>query len=175
MVLQTIFDTKVHRAFGFSKKKHGKLLLTKKCDTFLENKSLSELYRYLFVNYTRKFNWGYNDLYPEAWIIQGGFPFSLFLVQKYGAEKRNVKFYADKFLQAFPLVMRTVPDSDSFTNEENFQRCYSLRTFDRFLKRFGLIDIIGRENSFSKDYYIIKKALIDDLISWRHNDNPDFS
>jgi hypothetical protein len=86
----------------FTVKKHGTISLTNKCEEYLDKKSASELYQYLFTIYTTRFNWGYSDLYPEAWIIQGGFGFSIFLAQKYGDKTREMKFYSDKYLRAFP-------------------------------------------------------------------------
>jgi len=90
----------------FTRKKHGTISLTNKCKEYLDKKSASELYQYLFTTYSTRFNWGYGDLYPEAWIIQGGFGFSIFLTQKYGDKAREMKFYSDKYLRAFPSAIR---------------------------------------------------------------------
>lgn len=152
---------------GFTKKEHGKILLTKKCKKYLGLKSASGLYQYLFSTYTTKFNWRYSDYYPESWIVQGGFGFSIFLVQKYGDKAREIKFYSDKYLRAFPYVMRDFPDTEYSTGEKQFQRCYYLRVFERFLKRFGLIEIEERANFLSDNQAIIKKELINHVIEWK--------
>lgn len=152
---------------GLTKKEHGKITTTKRCMNYLESKSSSDLYLYLFSTYTRKFNWGFNDLYPDAWIIQGGFGFSIFLVQKYGDKAREMKFYSDKYLRAFPIAMRDFPDAQYSTGEEQFQRCYYIRVFERFLKRFGLINIEEQGDFLSKNQTIIKKELIDQVIRWK--------
>lgn len=152
----------------FTRKKQGRISLTKKCEEYLNKKSASELYQYLFTAYSTKFNWGYNDLYPEAWIIQGGFGFSIFLVQKYGDKAREMKFYSDKYLRAFPLAIREFHDTEYSTGEEQFQRCFYLRVFKRFLKRFGLIEIEERGDFLSNNQTIIKKELIDHAIKWKN-------
>ena len=151
---------------GFTKKKHGTKSLTNKCEKYLEEKSPSELYRYLFTIYTTRFNWGYFDLYPESTIIQGGFGFSIFLVQKYGNKPREIRFYSDKYLRAFPIVMGDFPDTSYSSGEKEFQRCYYVRVFERFLKRFGLIEIVEGD-ILSDNQTIIKKELIDQLIKWK--------
>ncbi len=134
---------------------------------YLESKSSSDFYRYLFSTYTRKFNWGYSDLYPDVWIIQGGFGFSIFLVKRYGDKPKEMKFYSDKYLRAFPSVMRDFPDQEYSTGEKQFQRCYSIRVFERFLKRFGLIEIEEKGDFPSKTQIIMKKELIDQIIKWK--------
>lgn len=150
----------------FTRKKNGTISLTNKCIEYLDKKSTSELYQYLFTNYSTRFNWGYSDLYPESRIIQGGFGFSIFLVQKYGDKPREIKFYSDKYLRAFPSAIRDFPDTEYSTSEERFQRCYYLRVFKRFLKRFGLIEV--EEGDFlSNNQIISRKELIDHVIKWK--------
>ena len=148
----------------FTRKKHGTISLTNKCKEYLDKKSASELYQYLFTTYSTRFNWGFADLYPEAWIIQGGFGFSIFLVQKYGDKAREVKFYSDKYLRAFPSAIRDFHDTEYSTSEVQFQRCFYLRVFKRFLKRFGLIEIEEKGDFLSNNQTIIKKELIDHVI-----------
>lgn len=155
------------KLIGFTKERQGKLSLTKKYEKYLDCKSTSEMFLYLFRNFTRKFNWGYSDFYPESWIIQSGFGFSIFLVQKYGDKPREIKFYIDKYLRAFPSVMRDFPDTKYSTGEKDFQRCYRVRVFRRFLKRFGFIELKGEDSLFTDDFLIVKKELVDQVIKWR--------
>ena len=154
------------QSIGFTKKKHGTISLTNKCKEYLDKKSASELYQYLFTTYSTRFNWGYSDLYPEAWIIQGGFGFSIFLIQKYGDQAKGMKFYSDKYLRAFPSVLSEFPNTEYSTGEERFQRCYYLRVFKRFLNRFGLIEI-EEGDLLSDNQIILKKELIDHVIKWK--------
>lgn len=155
------------RLVGFTRKKHGTLSLTNKYEKYLETKSKSEIYQYMFSTYATKFNWAYSDLYPDGWIIQAGFGFSIFLVQKYGDEPREMKFYSDKYLRAFPNAMKVFPGAKVFTDEKAFQDCYYIRVFERFMKRFGLIEIIEDDDFLSGNHTIVKKELIDQAIGWK--------
>jgi len=152
---------------GFTKKVYGKKSLTKKGNKLLALKSSYQIYRNIFLTYTRKFNWGYFDLYPEASIIQNGFGFSIFLVQKYGDEPKESEFYSNKFLAAFPITIDQFSDTPYFTKKKQYKQCYYIRTFDRFLYRFGLIDIEKKGKFPSEQRFIMKKDLLDILIKWK--------
>ena len=152
---------------GFTKKVYGKKSLTKKCNKLLASESPYQIYRDLFLTYTRKLNWGYFDAYPEASIIQNGFGFSIFLVQKYGDKPKEGKSYSNKFLRAFPMTIDGFSDNPYFTGKSRYETCYYLRTFDRFLYRFGLIDIEKKGKFPSEQRFIIKKDLLDILIKWQ--------
>ncbi|MFV1950446.1 MAG: hypothetical protein ACC630_00605 [Nitrospinota bacterium] len=152
---------------GFTKKVHGEKTLTNKCIKLLELESSYELYRNIFLAYTGKFNWGYSDLYPESWIIQGGFGFSIFLVQKYGDKARDISFYSEKFLGAFPITIHEFSDNPYFSREHQFQNCYYIRMFERFLYIFGLIDMERKGKFPSEERIIKKKKLLDQIIKWK--------
>jgi len=150
---------------GFTRKKHGKLFLTRKCKTYLYKKSASEIYKYIFISYAKKFNWAYDDYGSESWIMQAGF--SIFLVQKYGDKLRKIKFYVDKFEHAFPSVMFDFHDTRHSNAEEEFRIYYYMRTFKDFLKRFGLIEIGNERDYYSGTQNIKKTVLLDQLIKWK--------
>lgn len=152
---------------GFTKKIHGKKSLTKRCKKLLVFESSYQIYRDIFLTYTRKFNWGYFDLYPQSSIIQNGFGFSIFLVQKYGGKPKEGEFYSNKFLRAFPVTIDEFSDNPYCTEKERYEKCYYIRTFDRFLYRFGLIDIEKKGKFPSEQRFIIKKDLFDILIKWK--------
>lgn len=155
------------RLCGLTRKYGGKIRTTKKCRTVLDQNAHPKLFQELFTNFTRKFNWGYPDRYPDAWIIQGGFGFSILLVQRYGDVPREVKFYAKKFLQAFPSVLEEFPGDEYFPSEDNFTWCYYIRGFERFLKRFGLIEIQKTDDFSPELYRITKNKIIDKIITWK--------
>ncbi len=152
---------------GFTKKVQGKKSLTKKCNKLLAFESSYQIYRNIFLTYIRKFNWGYSDLYPEASIIQKGFGFLIFLVQKYGDKPKESEFYSNKFLRAFPITINEFSDNPYFTGKDQYKKCYYIRTFDRFLYRFGLIDIEKKGKFPSEQRFIMKKDLLDILIKWK--------
>ncbi|MCD4817309.1 MAG: hypothetical protein K8S23_01310 [Candidatus Cloacimonetes bacterium] len=152
---------------GFTKKNHGKKFLTKKCTKKLSLNSSYSIYRDIFLSYIKKFNWGYFDYYPESLIIQNGFGFSMFLVQKYGDKQREVKFYSDKFLRAFPTTINDFSNNTYSTKRKQFDKCYYIRTFERFLYRFGLIHIKKEGKYPSEQRFIMKTDLLDALIKWK--------
>lgn len=153
------------QATGLTKKRYNRISLTEKGKRYLDKELASELYLHLFMNYITKYNWGYADGYPESWIIQGGFGFTIYLVQKYGNEPREVNFYAEKYLKAFPKLMRDFPDEQYSTGLKEFQRCYTVRVFKRFLHKFGLIEVVKKEK-FWESVIIIKRELIDQFVKW---------
>lgn len=152
---------------GYTKKVRGKKSLTKKCHDFLAFKSSYPIYREILLVFIRKFNWGYLDYCPESPIIQQSFGFSLFLAQKYGDKQKNVKFYSDKFLRAFPEIIEEFSDIPYLTKKGLYEKCYYIRVFDRFLERFGLVEIEKSGKFPSEEQFIMKKDLLDSLIKWQ--------
>lgn len=157
------------RLAGFTKKRHGKLTLTDKYKKTFARYSTGELYRYLLEVFTTKYDWGYEDLYDTSPIIQHGFTFSLYLVGKHGGEKREARFYADRFLEAFPMAVGDFGGSVYDSPRERFESCYCLRVLERFMKRFGLIDISveGEPDWELENKMVTKTELFDKLIGWR--------
>ena len=93
----------------------------------------------------------------------------MILLAKYGAAKRIDKFYSDKYFNAFPDLITKIQDLGFETKEESARRCYSIRTFDRFIDYFGLIKI-ETTNRWDTDKFIMKTELFDKLIkSTPHN------
>ncbi len=150
---------------GLTKKRHGAKTLTKRAEKYMD-RPLIDLFHYIFRMYATKFNWAYSDLYPDSWIIQGGFGFSIFLIQKYGEEKREPGFYSDKFLKAFPALIREFPGSSYSSPEKQFHNCYSLRNFERFLLRFGLVEVESDIDRYERKCRVSGTELINELIRW---------
>ena len=123
---------------GLVKKRHKKMSLTKKGKVELNDNF--KLFKSIFTAYTTKFNWAYNDGFGENDIGQLGFGFSLILLNKYGSEKQRNHFYTEKYFKAFPKLLELNEQSG---NDSSY-RCYSVRTFDRFLEYFGFIKIVKK-------------------------------
>ena len=143
-----------------TKKRYGKLTLTKKADKLLADDEA--LLKLLFITFGTKFNWGYFDGYEDENIGRLGFAFSLILVHKYGETKRTSAFYAKRYFKAFPNLFDNMVRPHYSTIERYAYDCYSIRTFDRFLGRFGIIKI--EQEHFLDDTYIVKNELFDKLI-----------
>ncbi|MGM1055354.1 MAG: hypothetical protein ACQEWG_05650 [Bacteroidota bacterium] len=146
---------------GLIKKRKGKISLTKKGEkTILDDFILLTT---ILDTFTGKFNWSYYDGYGENQIGQLGYGFSLILLSKFGKEKRFDSFYAKKYLNAFPQLLDSV--ESSFGTLENYStRCYTTRTFERFLDYFGLIKIEREGKGLDSLKYITKTDLFDRLI-----------
>ena len=125
---------------GLIKKAHGKLSLTKLGEKLLQSENRPELFTKILLSFTRDFNWGFHDGYPNQPIGQLGWAFTLYLLFKYGREPRTVTFYADKYLTAFPVFI-TFFQADFSTPKKLFIQCFHLRTFERFLLWFGFVSV----------------------------------
>jgi len=146
---------------GLVKKRNGKISLTKSSKKMLQDNE--ELLRRIFLIFATKFNWAYYDGYGENQIGQFGYGFSLVLLAKYGEKKRLDSFYAEKYFMAFPGLLDLIePTYGAAGNSAT--RCYSIRTFDRFLDYFGLIKIDREGNWIDSTKHITKTDLFDRLI-----------
>jgi len=153
---------------GLTKKRNGKLSLTKSSKKILEDNE--ELLRQILLTFAIKFNWAYYDGYGENRIGQLGYGFSFILLSKYGHEKLPDSFYAEKYFKAYPQLLGSVePEYD--TLERYTARCYSIRTFERFLDYFGLITIDEERKGFDSIKYITKTDLFDRLIKVQSHNN----
>lgn len=146
---------------GLAKKRLGKFSLTKKGEKILSDDQ--KVFQAILDTFTTKFNWGYFDGYEAPEIGRLGFGFTLVLLAKYGHEKHQDSFYAKKYFNAYPALLDSL-EPDYSTVEEYSTRCYSIRTFERFLDYFGLIEIERVGKGYFKDIYITKTALFDKLI-----------
>jgi len=146
---------------GLAKKRLGKFSLTKKGEKILSDDQ--KLLEAIIDAFTLKFNWGYFDGYEAPEIGRLGFGFTLVLLAKYGHEKQPDSFYAKKYFNAYPALLDSFEPGYS-TVEEYSTRCYSIRTFERFIDYFGLIEIERVGNGYFKDIYITKTDLFDKLI-----------
>lgn len=124
----------------------------------------TKLFKQLFETFCQKFNWAYFDGYESEQIGRMGFGFTLMLLSKYGNVKREDDFYAEKYFNAFPMLMDgIIPTYGTVTNYCN--NCYSIRTFDRFLLHFSLVEI-SEDEKHDAPKYIVKAALFDRLIKF---------
>lgn len=154
---------------GLVKKRNGKMSLTKKGEKIYSNNF--ELLKLILETFGTKFNWAYYDGYGDNQIGQLGFGFSLILLKKYGFEKQLDHFYSNKYFKAFPKFIDNIQSSQFVSSESQLGKCYSLRTFNRFLDYFGLIKIENVNKLWNPDNYIIKTELFDKLIKVRPHNN----
>lgn len=152
---------------GLTKKRNGKLSLTKTGEKIASDNQ--ELFELIFKTMTQKFSWAYYDGYEDQQIGQFGFGFSLILLAKYGAQKRLDYFYSEKYLNAFPQFLESITPTYG-TAEQYAGNCYSIRTFERFMSYFGLVEIEKQGKMLDRKNFIVKTELFDKLIKVRpHN------
>lgn len=143
--------------------KDNKLYLTTKGQEYLENRQ--KFFNDLFENYCLQYNWGYHDRYGDFPIGQFGFGFTFYMLKKFGNEKHPKSFYAEKYIRAFPKMLDQVPESPFSTKEQTLSRCYSVRTFERFLEWFGMVTIEEKEKIFTERNLVMKTGVFDDIVS----------
>jgi hypothetical protein len=131
-------------------KEKGNWILTRKGKKLLTRPG--EMLEILFTAYTDKFAWSYLDRYPSDTAAQVGFGFTLLLLHKYGNKMRDVDFYARKFLTAFPMAIDGFGHPWYADPEDDFNSCYSYRTFDRCLHPFGLVGIKTSGKKYTSTY-----------------------
>jgi len=153
---------------GFTRKKNGKLSLTKNWGERIKSKDRNSLFHKTFETFTQQFYWGYFDGYQGQQTGQFGFAFSLLLLSKYGNTEREDRFYSEKYLKAFPDILMEYPD-ENVTIEPNrqFHRCYSVRTFERFLEHFNLVESrFEGKSRFGSKTFLKKSTIYDSIISF---------
>lgn len=153
---------------GLVKVRKNVMSLTRAGEEMLKDEH-SVLLKLLEV-FMMKYNWSYFDGYSQNNIGRLGAGFTFLLLSRYGDEKRLDRFYAEKYLRAFPALLNEVEEDHFSSPEDVLSRCYSIRTFDRFLYFFGLVDI--DDKGMLKPNYIQKTNLFDKLIKC-HPHNPE--
>jgi len=152
---------------GLVRKYKGKFILGRECRKLLAEGGAPVMYPRLFRAFVGEYNWGYQDRYPDFRIIQQSFPFTLYLLHKYGAEWRPSAFYADCFLRAFPMVLAEIDPSPIGTPEDSAGRCYALRSLERFAEFLGLAEIdLDPDKRFMKEYRLRKLPLLDHIVQF---------
>ena len=161
----------VLRMCGWLKKMKNHFSLTAKGTKLIEQ-GFSGAHFFTLMNvFVRRFNWAFQDRYPQFWIIQGGAVFSLYLLHRKARQFISEKELGDSFIRAFPAVIDEAEVSIPWLPEEEIRHCFSLRFLERFCDYFGLVDIRKeRKGPFKLDLFVKKSAFYDQYINW-----PDIS
>jgi hypothetical protein len=145
---------------GLIKKRNGIITVTKKASSTVDNNKLLPL---IFSTFADKFSWAFFDGYQNESIGQFGWWHSLFLISKYGDIPRNSKYYADKYFEAYPDLLTEKSSDGSNDSIDTNYRCYSVRTFERFLDYFGFTQTTEKK---LLECTVNKTALLDKFISF---------
>ena len=157
----------VLRMAGWIKKEKKKFKLTRKGHDLLENGFSERHFSHLLQIFTRKFNWGFNDLYPEFRIIQDGWLFSLFVLHKKANDFTEDVVISRAFIKAFPEIALEV-DETYVSAVEYITRCYSLRFLERFCEPFGFVTIRRnkKEDSYFERLFVKTTPLLKKYFVW---------
>jgi len=143
---------------SLSKKRKGKLSLTKKGEEFADDGNA--ILKEMFLMLIDKFNWAYFDGFDSENIGKVNPGYSLYLLKKYGDKKRSVNFYADRYFKAFPHLI---------TDGRSPYNAYKVRTFERYFNYFGFVKL--ERERYPNPNFIQKTKFLDSLISYNLDDN----
>lgn len=153
---------------GLTKKKNNKISLTIKGKKILAKVSKADLFKTIFQANCQKFNLGFHDGYPQNVGIQHTFGFTIYLLLKHGQTSRELAFFIDKNLAAFPNIL------DHFTetwtsSDKQYRNCYSYRIFELFLNYYGFINYKKERiaGSFNEAIYLNATKLFYDVFEFK--------
>ena len=129
------------RLAGLARLVRGQLLLTKKGGQLLDPAQRPVLWALVLDTFTRRFPWASHDGYPSPAVGQTGWAYSVYLLARFGQQPSPVHFYAAHYQRAFPFVLADFPDPAYRTPREQLAHCYGVRTFERGLNWFGLLEV----------------------------------
>jgi hypothetical protein len=135
-----IFESRtISQMCGFSKVRKNEVSLTKIGELLLKDDR--KLYFQLMEVFINKFNWGMISYYQDDGFIQRSIGYTLYLLDKYGNEYREEKFYYDKFIKAFPTSINVFEYDRNPDFKAGFHEgAYLNRVFRTFLKYIGAIE-----------------------------------
>ena len=128
------------RLAGLARLVRGELLLTKKGRQLLEPAHRPVLWALVLDTFTSRFLWASHDGYPSQTVGQTGWAYSVYLLARFGVQPHTVSFYAALYQRAFPFVLAEFTDPVYRTPLEQLTHCYGVRTFERGLNWFGLLN-----------------------------------
>lgn len=120
---------------------NNKIIVSDYGSQLLEGGDRQELFEVIFYAFTENFLWAHLDGYGSALIGQFGFVFSISLLKHYGETSKDLIFYANKYKEAFPLLINHLKDYSYYPKEQQFLSCYRLRLFERFFQWFGFVKV----------------------------------
>lgn len=147
---------------GLIKKSNNSLSLTAKGTKILATEKRSELFKLILHKFMKEFIWGYNDAYDDEATGQIGNGFILILLMRYGSEPRTIQFYADRYLKAFPNILKNYSYVTWTTPESAFYTCFDVRVFERFLYWFAFVRFVEKQG---KGHSIQDTVITEDFLS----------
>ena len=137
------------------KEKGGKLTLSREGKRLLKRENRRELFSQILETFTQRTSWGSTDRFTDFPVAQMGWGFSVYLLMKFGHEPRPTRFYAEKYLKAFPMTLNQVRPIHAGSPLDDLVNCYESRTFRLFMKWFGLASYVKGGGFFDRTGAII--------------------
>jgi hypothetical protein len=124
---------------GFTKVRNNKLTMTKA--GLAATKDPVMLFQRLFTAFMAEFHKGYLDGFQSDHIGNIGALYIIYLLKRYGLERREAGFYVSRYFIAFPNLLN---DHQPGMNNPlgHCHDCYSYRIFDKGMLLFGLADLV---------------------------------
>jgi hypothetical protein len=114
------------------------------------------LYRSLLETFATVYHKGYLDWYDNEEIGNVGMPFVLYLLHRYGREKRETGFYAEKYFRAFPDLKSRINPTSYMSREEVARDCFISRVFEPGLSFFGIVGVERIGERYREEKILIK-------------------
>ena len=150
---------------GFIRKYRGRFAVSGGCRKIMAKHGSAGIYPKLFREFTTRYNWAYRDNWQQIDLIQQSFPFTLYLLEKYGSEWQTNSFYEDRFLRAFPGVLPHVaPVGNYYSPEQVLRGSYSLRCLHSFAAFLGLAEIQQDPGERHNVFRLRKLPLLDHVV-----------
>ncbi|MBN2213426.1 MAG: hypothetical protein JW723_04215 [Bacteroidales bacterium] len=100
-----------------------------------------QLFQALFKTFTSGYNKAYLDYFESDEIGNHGLLYVIYLLNRYGSQKREEDFYARLYIKAFPMLLDGIPEPLYATPEQMAFDCFNYRVFDKGLYLFGLVEM----------------------------------
>ena len=145
---------------------NGKLTTLKETKNKLQKNQIGQIFSSFFQAFTTRFNWAYNDGFENEDIGQIGFLYLLYLFNKYGNEYRDIDYYINLYLKAFPIFKLHEKNKKDMIFHGEPERVLKIRFFERFAFWFGLLEIQNKKSNiaFAENIKIKKTAVLSNLI-----------
>jgi hypothetical protein len=131
----------------------GKIILTKKGTECINNHV--KLFSEVLKMYCLKFNKAYLDRYESEEIGNIGAGFILYLISKFGNTSRELSFYTEKYIKAFPMLPDQIEPLGTISKSEIMASCLNNRLFWGY-SFFGLIEIEKQSDSRINRNYLVR-------------------
>jgi len=144
---------------GLVKKRKNLLSVTAKGRK--EISSRVEFLRIVMQTFALRFNWASLDGYGNSRTGQFGFGYTLLMLNKYGNELRPVEFYSNKYMIAFPALLEDFLIHSVYRQTDfarSFTRCFTIRSFERYLEFFNLADVTYQGNALMRENFKVKPS-----------------